>query len=515
MPTDHTLAEPSAAQILWRGKYLIALAVAVGVGLAILATRLSTKVYEATTLIQVRSAAPVTRSTDPFAVQQASQGLATTYATVLNSKGFMTRIAPTIAGGTLTGSQLASRVDARAITTGNDVTTDLIEVHARAHTPENAVTLARAVASEFVRSVRADAAARSADQQRQIRAQIASLSSQIRALRGRRPNGAVTEELASLRGARSALTGQLAALVTNGIEEGASVGVVTPATSSTRPVRPRPVLNIVAGVLLGLLGGAGLAWLRAFLDRGLHSSQEVEGLLGVPVLASVPIRKRFSADDPVLAEAYDVLRANLVFASLDQPVAIVTLTSFNPREGKTSTALGLAYAAARAGVNVLLVDGDVRTQTLSQRLGHDEAPGLTTALSGWCSLDDALTEVETGLSLLPAGAIPPNPPSVLSSGRMHDLVGELRERYSLVIIDSPPVAHLADPSILASYSDAVVVVARVGVTARADLPAMATTLRQSPTPIVGAVVLEPREVEQTYYYPTRRTEAGSQLGTRS
>src|SRR5919201_1475586 len=127
--------------------------------------------------------------------------------------------------------------------------------------------------------------------------------------------------------------------------------------------------------MLGLLVGSGLAWLRARLDRGLHSSEEAEQLLEAPVLASIPLRRRYSSSDAVLGEAYDILRANLAFLALDRPLHVLTFSSFNPGEGKTSTAEGVAYAAVRGGLNVLLVDGDVRTRTLSERLGYADAPG--------------------------------------------------------------------------------------------------------------------------------------------
>ena len=113
-----------------------------------------------------------------------------------------------------------------------------------------------------------------------------------------------------------------------------------------------------------------------------------------------------------------------------------------------------------------------------------------------------MLEIVPGLSLLPAGPTPPNPPSLLSSGRMRELMAEVRQRHSLVIVDSPPVAHLADASILAAISDGIVLVSRVGVTNRADLPGAAANLRHSPTPIVGSIVLSPQIIDEAYY-PTR------------
>jgi succinoglycan biosynthesis transport protein ExoP len=242
-----------------------------------------------------------------------------------------------------------------------------------------------------------------------------------------------------------------------------------------------------------------LSWLRVRLDRGLHTTEEVEELVAAPVLAAIPLRRRYVADDPVVGEAFDILRANLAFLSLDQALQVITFTSYNPSEGKTATVEGLAYAAVRGGMSVLVVDGDTRTASLSAQFGARGMPGLTSVIVGSAALDEAVLEVEPGLSLLPAGPTPPNPPSLLSSGRTREVVSELRERHSLIIIDTPPVAHLADATILAAISDGVVITARVGVTSRADLPAAATTLRHSPTPIVGAVVLRPQMVDETYY----------------
>jgi capsular exopolysaccharide synthesis family protein len=230
------------------------------------------------------------------------------------------------------------------------------------------------------------------------------------------------------------------------------------------------------------------------------------------VLASIPLRKKFSQDDAAVSESYDVLRANLAFMSLDQALQVVTLTSFNPAEGKTSTVEGLAYAAVRGGMNTLIVDGDLRKPALSTRFGARGLPGLTSIVVGSSRLGEALYEVEPGLSMIPAGPTPPNPPSLLSSGRMRELVAELRDRFTLIIFDSPPVAHLADASILASISDGLILVARVGVTDRADLPAAVANLRHSPTPIVGSVLLRPQTVDGSYYaYPSEKRPAIPEL----
>ena len=474
--------------MLWRGKWIILTTVVIGIVLAIAATHLSTKVYEASATIQVNAGGSTSsNSASPNDIVNANLGLAQTYATLATDRSFLQEIQPRILGGRLSVSDIESRLSASAVQQ-----TSLVQLTAQGSSPEEAKALVGAVATTFVQKVGEDSAAQTDRLQQQIQSRIAELDRRIAA-------GGQAQTVESLRGARTELEKQLAALVAGQIAQGASVSLVGAPTGSSAPVKPRPLLNLIAGFLLGLLAGVGLAYLRSRLDRGLHSAAEAEQLLGVPVLAPIPVRRRMSQDDPVLGEAFDVLRANLAFLSHEEALQVITFSSFHPREGKSSTVEGLAYAAVRGGLNVLLIDGDVRTRALSSRLGHGDAPGLTTAIVGMADVEDTIVEITPGLSLLPSGPMPPNPPSLLASARMREVIGELRERHGLILIDSPPVAHLADASILASVSDGVIVVARVGTTQRADLPAAAANLRQVPTPIVGVVVLEERTIDETYY----------------
>jgi non-specific protein-tyrosine kinase len=473
--------------VLWRGKWLVLGAALVGVVLAVLVTKSTAKVYEANAVIQVNAGATAAPGQGLNDVQLANQVLASTYATLITTKSFLQQVRPHVLDGELSAAGLQGDTSASAVTN-----TALVSVSCKGSSPARAQRLCRDLSSAFVSQIQAQAQARSAQQQAQLQDKIRAITRQIDAAKS-------PADAEALRGARSQLQSQLADVVASGIQQGQSASVPSPPIASTAAVSPRPVLNVIAGLLLGLLVGVGLAWGRARLDRGLHSTQEAEELLDVPVLGTVPVRRTFSTDDPVLGEAFDVLRANLAFLGVDRPLQVLTLTSFNPGEGKSSTSEGLAYAAARSGGGVVLLDADVRTRRLSQRLGLDAAPGLTSVLVGAAALDDVLVEVAPGVVVLPAGPTPPNPPSLLGSGVMRDLVDDLRARYGLVLFDSPPVAHLADATILASVSDGVVVIARVGVTARADLAAASANLRHSPVPIVGAVVLDRRTIDETYY----------------
>lgn len=485
------MGDQPLSSILWRGKWLVVAALVVGVGLAVLATKTSTKVYQATSLIAVNTGAAGGSATiNPADVQLANQNLASTYATLITDRGFLAKIQPHVYGGQLTTGQLAARLSAHAVQS-----TSLVQLTAQGPSPDAARRLAGSVANAFVVNVRANAFKQTTNLQTQIQAQIARLTRQIDQLGKTSSSGQVS----SLAGARSELVRQLASITASQIAAGNSVSVTAPPTGPSAAVKPRPLLNLIAGVLVGLLVGVLLAWLRTRLDRGLHSSEEAEQLLGVPLLAALPIRRQFSSEDPVLGEAFDMLRANLAFLSHEQDLRTLTLSSFNPREGKSSTVQGLAQAIVRSGMDVVMVDADVRTRSLSSRLGYENAPGLTNAIVGAAPIEDLTIELAPGLSLVAAGPMPPNPPSLFSSAAMRELLSSLSDRHGLVLIDSPPVAHLADASILASISDGVIVVARVGVTKRTDLPAAAAALRQVPTPIVGFVLLQQRQIDETYY----------------
>ena len=486
--------EQRLTSLLWRGKWLIVACVVAGIALAVIATKGATKVYQGTAILNV-TPAPTQAAAQTLQASQiaGTQALAATYATLIVDPSFLNAIAsklPGIGGTRLTPSQLQSSLGAKAI-----ANTTLVELLADAGTPHDAQRLAGVVAALFVDNIRTTSGQENVTLQKAIEAQIADLNSKIAAARA----SGSKDEVRALVGAQRALTQQQAQLLSNGLLNGFSVRRSGLATASGTPIRPRPVLNLIVGVLLGFILGIGLAWLRQRLDRALHSSDEAETLLNVPILASIPIRDSYSSNDPVLGEAYDVLRANLAFIGLDQPLKVLTVSSFNPREGKTSTVQGLAVAAARGGMRVAMIDGDVRTGTLSKRLGYANNPGLTTVMIGARTLEAAIVEITTGLSFLPAGPTPPNPASLLSSNRLREIIDQLRDEYSLVIIDSPPVAHLADASFLAAASDGVAVVARVGVTARVDLPQAAANLRHSPTPLIGVVVLEHRVIDETYY----------------
>ena len=501
----------STATMLWRGRWLIAGALAVSIALAVVATRLADEVYESRSLVQVDS--NVASSTaEVLGLQQASQGLATTYATLLDSPSFLGRIAEDVGDGDLGPAALDASVDSAPVRDGED-STNLIEVSARAGTAEAAQALADDVTDASLDALREDAAERTSEQQRDLEERVATLSDRIRELgaqAGSDPDAA--DELASVRAARAELNGQLAALIANGVAQAGNVRVAAPADEPTAPVSPRPMLNLLLGIVLGLMVGVGFAWLRQALDRHVRNSDEIGDLVDLPVLGAIPLRRGASPDDPVIREAYDLLRANLAFLGVESPCRIVTVTSHESGEGKTSVSEGLARASARAGARTVLIDGDVRTRELTRRLGYAVNTGLTDLVAGSTNgagrakvngdgeqRGSRRVRVEMNLALLPAGSSPPNPASLLASQAVEGVLEAAARGADLVVIDTPPVTDLADATLLASHADGAIVVVRAGKTSKSAVATTVASLEQARVRPLGVVVIEPRSVDSAYY----------------
>jgi Mrp family chromosome partitioning ATPase len=494
------MPEQRLGPVLWHGKHLVALAVASSIAVAVLASDLTNPVYEATTLLRVDQSAGANTGSDRYNAQQASQNLAGTYAVMLDSRSFLDRISSRVAGGRYDAAQLQARVSAEAV---KDTT--LVSLRARAASPAAAEALAGSVARATVAALNADSRSELDGQQREILARISAITSQIERL-GADRSPSVHERLLSLRLARNSLTQQLGGVLGESVARTPSVSPAGPPTAPAQPVSPRTALNIGAGVLLGLLVGIGLAWLRARTDTRLRSAQEATDLLDRPLLGTLPSRVRERAvGNRSLRDAFDVVLANLLISPDER--RIIMVTSPSSADGKTFVARGLAQVAAQGGRKVLLVDGDLRARALSRSLGRANAPGLSDAVvdakQGRCEdVDDLAVDIAfdgAAVRFLPAGTETPNPSSLLHRPIVHGLFEALPDAQ-LVIIDTPPAAALPDALLLATVADQVVVVARARVTRREELSAVVAMLaRRLPDKLIGVVVIGPSEHAS---YPT-------------
>ncbi|OBZ13627.1 MULTISPECIES: CpsD/CapB family tyrosine-protein kinase [Bacillales] len=164
-----------------------------------------------------------------------------------------------------------------------------------------------------------------------------------------------------------------------------------------------------------------------------------------------------------ISEGYRMLRTNIEFSTINQKLQIIMVTSSKPSEGKSTTCANMAVAFAQANKKVLLIDADLRKPSQHHIFGKSNRSGLTTALFNQLKLEDIIQFTGTeNLSIIQAGPTPPNPSELLSSDQMADLLKKARERYDVIIIDTPPIMSVTDAQIVATQSDGVVLVVDSG-----------------------------------------------------
>jgi capsular exopolysaccharide synthesis family protein len=255
-------------------------------------------------------------------------------------------------------------------------------------------------------------------------------------------------------------------------------------------------VNLILGLFLGLVLGVGYAFLRNYLDNTVKTLEELNNITGATSLGMIMFDPD-AKDNPLVAiepravrsEAFRTIRTNLRYVNVDKPPRVITITSAVPDEGKSTTAINLAITLAQAGWSVCLVEADLRRPKMGKYLGIEMSIGLTSVLAGQNTLDEALLPWNRGLvTLLPSGSSPPNPSELLSSRQMKDLLGSLRQRFNVVIVDAPPLLPVTDGAIIATASDGAILVVRWGKTTREQLAAATAAITQVDGVVLGTVM---------------------------
>jgi polysaccharide biosynthesis transport protein len=226
------------------------------------------------------------------------------------------------------------------------------------------------------------------------------------------------------------------------------------------PVRPNKPLNITLGLVFGLIVGVGLAFFIEYLDTSVKTIDDVERAFQAPVLGVIPQNVGILVDEGPesrYAEAYRVLRTNILFARKDEKLTAVVVVSAGAGEGKSTTTLNLATVFAQAGMRVLIVDSDLRRPTLHKLFHVTNDIGLTNYLLKQNTLEQVIqtTAVPT-LNFMASGKLPSSSMSILNSAQMKQMISDLKQRYEFVFFDSPPILGVSDASVLASEVDLVV-----------------------------------------------------------
>ncbi len=413
----------------------------------------------------------------------------------------------------MTPEQLLTKVEFKAV--GQ---TNIVEITAKAGDAKQAADIANTLADEFVawsKEYKRESIRAAADEvERRLESAKQEIIDLGREISERGKSDELSAELAIAINSYTDLAGRLEELRIQEQLEAGSGRVVSPAVVAAEPVEPRPLRNAALGLVVGLVFGLGMAFLYEYLDDTVKSTEQVEQLVGAPVLGVIPAEKiekdekrrltLVSHPGTAAAEAYRVLRNSLDFINFQHDIKSLMVTSAAPSEGKSTVAANLAAGLAQAGKKVAYISCDFRKPTTHHFFPVSNSIGLSDVLAGAVTLKSALQRVEQvgDLLVLTAGKLPPNPSELLGSEKMQLIVEELKKWADWVIIDTPPLLAVADGSAVARWADGVLFVCKAGQSSRGAVKQAAELLEQVGARTVGAVVwgLEASSGGSSYYY---------------
>jgi len=290
-----------------------------------------------------------------------------------------------------------------------------------------------------------------------------------------------------------------------------SIVVHEDAVISQNPVSPNVTLNLILGAVVGLIFGVGIAFFLEYLDTSVKTLEDVERYLQVPVLAVVPkdvgILHKQSGMSPD-AEAYRILRTNIEFNRKNPEDNAITIVSGGAGEGKSTTLVNLAYICAQGGYTTLMIDGDLRRPRLHTFFDINNSVGLTNYLTTELMLEDVILQTPVdNLYFMPSGILPADAAGILNSRRMSELIQDVKQRFDLVLVDSPPILGVSDASVLASEVDLTMIVVQHRKLPRNMLMRVKQAIENVGGHVIGVVLnnVDVRSDSQYQYYTSYYT----------
>lgn len=474
--------------------WLIALCAVVAAVTAYLVSSQRAEKYQATSTIEIAAADLIStylsdsvsvRDTDPERLVAA----AVDQLTLLNVR----RKASVLLGGEVAPADIEEAI---AVTSVPDSST--VKVVATSTDPELAKRISNATVDAFIAQRKEIAAKKITDAQRQVKGQFDSLS---------------RAEQTSTAG--NLLQAKLRQVDVLGTLSDGNVTIIQGAAAPSKPASPKPKRDAILGFIAGLLLGTGIALLRARLDDRVRDTDELTEHWDLPIVGIVPQSNDLKQagrqlPEPAALEALSLARTNLRYLHVGGSVKTLLITSAVEGEGKSTLTWNLAVAAALAKSKVLVVEADLRRPKLSSRIGLG-GQGLSEVLAGLSSVGDAIQSVDvedghggvaTTVDVMPAGMVPPSPIALLESDATVRALAEMKERYDVVLIDSPPATVVADAVALVERVDGVLIVSRLGTVRRAALKRLREILTGVGAPVVGRLVNSDAQ-GRTYGYYTK------------
>ncbi len=277
------------------------------------------------------------------------------------------------------------------------------------------------------------------------------------------------------------------------------------------PVSPNVTLQLAVGAVAGLIFGIGVAFFLEYLDTSVKTLEDVERYLQVPVLAVIPkdvgVLYKQSGMSPD-AEAYRILRTNIEFNRKNPEDNAITVVSGGAGEGKSTTLVNLAYICAQGGYTTLMIDADLRRPRLHTFFDINNSVGLTNYLTTELMLEDVILQTPVdNLYFMPSGILPADAAGILNSRRMSELIQDVKQRFDLVLVDSPPILGVSDASVLASEVDLTMIVVQHRKLPRNMLMRVKQAVENVGGRVVGVVLnnVDVRSDSQYQYYTSYYT----------
>jgi capsular exopolysaccharide synthesis family protein len=411
--------------------------------------------------------------------------------------------------------------------------THVLDITASSSSPQLAAKIANAYASAYIQQRQSDAITSYVGAGKVVQTQISNVQDQIKKAStqavsttvpstGSQPVSTTVPSTGSqpvsstvppaLESQLNLLQQELTTLQTEASVGASGAELIRPATVPSSATSPKTVRNAAIGLAGGLVLGIALAFLRESLDDTIVSREDLDRAQpGLPVLEVLPAMAGRDKDlvsttrpHSPAAEAYRGLRTSVQFLGLDQPVKLLQVTSPRTAEGKTTVVANLALTFAAAGQRVIAVDCDLRRSRLHSLFGVSNKEGFTSVLIGQTPLSVGIQEVpgHENLSVLTAGARPPNPAELLSGARAGEVFSALKHLADIVIVDCPPVLPVTDAVLTATNMDATLMIVSSGTTTAKDVSNALEVLARVDAPVVG-VVLNGVEINAGYRYRYR------------
>ena len=310
-----------------------------------------------------------------------------------------------------------------------------------------------------------------------------------------------------------------------------NVRIIDNALPPKYPVSPRTHLNMVLSILVGLGLGVAITFILEYMDTSIRTIEDIQDA-GLPLMGTIPVIKPeehnghfknafFSSSRDTetrtlesrlvthlrpkspISEAYRTLRTNIQFAKSDAPVRSIIVTSSGPKEGKSTTVANLAITMAQMGTKTLLIDADLRRPVLHKLFNIDRKIGLSNLLVGKAGLEEvAKRSPIDNLYVIPCGTLPPNPSELLASKHMHDALEMFKEKFEMILFDTPPVIAVTDAPVLATVVDGIVLIVDSGHTNRDALLRAVELLQHVKASILGVLLnnIQVTNMYGSYYY---------------